>query len=98
MLMATWDGAGNFPPERALVHALATRGHALLVLGHLSQRDAVEADGVTFLPLTGALNSADRDHERSVFQDVMMGEGLGVRSHRRHRRGAIPICCWSTAP
>ncbi len=50
MLMATWDGAGNFPPERALVHALATRGHALVVLGHLSQRDAVEADGVTFLP------------------------------------------------
>jgi UDP:flavonoid glycosyltransferase YjiC (YdhE family) len=78
MLMATWDGAGNFPPERALVHALATRGHALVVLGHLSQRDAVEADGVTFLPLTGALDSADRDHERSVFQDVMMGEGPGV--------------------
>jgi hypothetical protein len=22
MLMATWDGAGNFPPERALVREL----------------------------------------------------------------------------
>jgi len=27
ILMVTWDGAGNFPPERALVRGLLARGH-----------------------------------------------------------------------
>ncbi len=53
MLMATWDGAGNFPPERALLRLLVGRGHTVSVLCHDHQRAEVEADGAMFLPYAG---------------------------------------------
>ncbi|HLI67858.1 MAG TPA: nucleotide disphospho-sugar-binding domain-containing protein [Caulobacteraceae bacterium] len=79
MLMATWDGAGNFPPERALLKTLTGRGHEVHVLGHDVQRQAVETDGGRFMPLAKAaqLDSGDPGHESRVFQEVMFAEAFG---------------------
>ena len=61
ILLVTWDGAGNLPPQRALVRALVARGHAVHALAHDAVRDMLEADGATFLPLRGV-----RQHESKV--------------------------------
>jgi len=44
ILLATWNGAGNFPPRRALVSTLVMRGHRVSVLAHGQQRAEVEAE------------------------------------------------------
>jgi UDP:flavonoid glycosyltransferase YjiC (YdhE family) len=54
VLLVTWDGAGNLPPERALVRALMARGHTVRVLAHETVRAAIERDGAEFLPIRGA--------------------------------------------
>src|SRR6185369_15945128 len=54
ILVATWDGAGNLPPERAIVRALVARGHTVRVLAHESVRRTIERDGAEFLPVQGA--------------------------------------------
>lgn len=53
ILMVTWDGAGNLPPERSLVRALVARGHTVRALAHDSVRATVERDGAECLPLNG---------------------------------------------
>jgi UDP:flavonoid glycosyltransferase YjiC (YdhE family) len=53
VLLATWDGAGNLPPERSLVRGLIARGHGVRALAHDSVRDQLEAEGVECLPLRG---------------------------------------------
>jgi hypothetical protein len=55
ILMVTWDGAGNFPPERALVRGLLARGHAVHVLAHDSLQSQVKDDGAEFHPMHGVL-------------------------------------------
>jgi hypothetical protein len=55
ILMVTWDGAGNFPPERALVRGLLARGRSVHVLAHDSLRAQVRDDGAEFHPLHGVL-------------------------------------------
>lgn len=82
-LLTTWDGAGNFPPERALVRALVARGHDVAVLAFDAQADAVKADGARFLPLEGVIQYASSDprHERDrswVIQNVVLAEGYGA--------------------
>ena len=54
VLMVTWDGAGNLPPQRAIARALVSRGHGVRVLAHPSVRRNVERDGVDFVPVEGA--------------------------------------------
>ena len=49
VLVATWDGAGNIPPIRTLVHALVTEGHDVHVMGHESNRELFEETGCTFV-------------------------------------------------
>jgi MGT family glycosyltransferase len=61
ILMVTWDGAGNFPPERALVRKLLARGHSVHVLAHDSLRLQVKDDGAEFQPLHGVLQFDLRD-------------------------------------
>src|SRR5579864_1348753 len=51
ILMVTFDGAGNFPPERALVRGLLARGHSVHVLAHDSFQSQVKDDGAEFLAL-----------------------------------------------
>ena len=80
MLMATWDGAGNFPPERALVRQLIARGHAVRVLGHDTQRAAVEADGAVFAPYAGVtqVDAGAPGIDAKVFDEVVFAEGIGL--------------------
>lgn len=45
IVLVTWDGGGNVPPAFAIAAELAARGHGIRVLGHRSQRSAIEAAG-----------------------------------------------------
>jgi MGT family glycosyltransferase len=54
----TLNAAGNWPPERALVRALAARGHEIRVLSHESHRRDVVAAGAQF-----------RAHDRQLERD-----------------------------
>ena len=47
IVVVTWDGGGNVPPAFAIAAELAARGHGIRVLGHRSQREAIEAAGFT---------------------------------------------------
>ena len=80
ILMATWDGGGNFPPERALVRELVGRGHRVHVLGHDVQRHAVERDGAGFVPYTGVtqVDCAAPGIDEIVFDAVMLADGVGA--------------------
>ncbi len=55
VLLVTWDGAGNLPPELSLLEALVARGHTAYAIGHDSLREALESRGAECLPLRGAL-------------------------------------------
>ncbi len=50
ILAVTWDGGGNVPPLLGITTRLSERGHEVRALGHATQRDAVEATGVAFVP------------------------------------------------
>ena len=54
ILMVTWDGAGNIPPEFALCQSLVEAGHSVHVLTHDSLRQRVFDIGATFIPLKEA--------------------------------------------
>ncbi|MFN8641779.1 MAG: hypothetical protein U0802_09030 [Candidatus Binatia bacterium] len=47
-LVVTLDAAGNWPPERALVRALAARGHPVRVLSPAAHEAAGRGAGATF--------------------------------------------------
>ncbi|MFJ8577984.1 glycosyltransferase [Micromonospora sp. NPDC093277] len=49
-LFVTWDGGGNVPPALGIAAELHRRGHAVRLLGHPRQRQAVEAAGLRFEP------------------------------------------------
>ena len=80
MLMATWDGAGNFPPERALLRLLIARGHEVSVLAHDHQRGEVEADGATFIPYAciDQAKCTDPVPDAMVFEKVIFAGGIGT--------------------
>ena len=84
ILMVTWDGAGNFPPERALVRGLLARGHSVQVLAHDSLRSQVQDDGAEFHALHGVLQYDSRDPvppaEELLFllDSVWMAKGFGA--------------------
>ncbi len=80
ILMATWDGAGNFPPQRALVRELVDRGHRVHVLAHDVQRPAVEAAGAAFVGYTDVtqVDCAVPGIDDIVFDAVMLADGIGV--------------------
>lgn len=81
ILMVTWDGAGNFPPERALVRDLLARRHSIHVLAHDTQRSQVKDDGAEFEPLHGVFqwNSGAPFPEELAFalDNVCMAKGFG---------------------
>jgi UDP:flavonoid glycosyltransferase YjiC (YdhE family) len=80
MLMATWDGAGNFPPERALVRALVARRHDVHVLAHDVQRAAIEADGATFVGIESApqIDCAQPGIDATMVEQVFAAPGIGA--------------------
>ena len=52
IVVVTWDGGGNVPPALAIASELAARGHGIRVLGHRSQRGAIEAAGFVAVAAT----------------------------------------------
>lgn len=80
MLMVTWDGAGNVPPERALLRLLTARGHEVSVLTHDHHRAEVEADGATFIPYAGVeqIKATDPLPDAAIFEKVVFAEGIGA--------------------
>jgi UDP:flavonoid glycosyltransferase YjiC (YdhE family) len=78
--MSTWDGAGNFPPERALVRTLVGRGHQVHVLAHDVQRSAVLRDGAAFEPYADVvqIDSGAPGIDAKAFDEVFFAEGIGA--------------------
>ena len=81
IVVVTWDGGGNVPPAFAVARELAARGHAIRVLGHRTQRAAVEAAGFTAVAVREAREfSAGGTHTDrelvATFGDRGMGRDL----------------------
>lgn len=81
ILMVTWDGAGNLPPELTLARALVERGHSVHALAHDSIRTKLESEGLRFLPLRHAeqldsLQEIPLEREPLVMQRVFFGKGF----------------------
>jgi UDP:flavonoid glycosyltransferase YjiC (YdhE family) len=51
-LIATWDGAGNLPPELGIARTLVERGHDVRLLGHRTIADRCGDVGTRFVPLS----------------------------------------------
>ena len=66
ILLVTWDGAGNIPPEFTVSGALVDAGHRVHVLTHDSLRQQAEKLGVTFHPIRHAGQVNARDPEQSM--------------------------------
>lgn len=49
ILLVTWNGSGNFPPQLALARHLRQQDHDIRVLAHPLHRSRVEAIGLRFL-------------------------------------------------
>jgi UDP:flavonoid glycosyltransferase YjiC (YdhE family) len=61
VVLVTWDGAGNQPPQRALLRALMARGHTAEVLAHASLKESFERDGASFTTVGGARHYDSRE-------------------------------------
>ena len=73
ILVATWDGAGNFPPIKALASALITRGHDVVVLAHDTQREPVAELGARFERYSTAMqfDAASADGEATLIPELL---------------------------
>lgn len=80
ILLVTWDGSGTFVPQRALVRALAARGHHLTVLGHESQRDDCLSDGARFMHYKRLpqWNDADPRNAHRSIREVVDSKAGGI--------------------
>ena len=101
ILLVTWDGAGNLPPQRALVRALVARGHAVHALAHDAVRDMLEADGATFLPLRGVRQHDSKvaippDEEMPFFAEHIFLKRLSVSNFWKQWSRSGPACCWAS--
>ncbi len=88
IVIVTWDGGGNVPPALAIARELAARGHGIRVLGHRSQRDAIEAAGFEVVPVSDAreFSAGDAHSTREMlaaFADRGMGRDLLAELARR---------------
>jgi MGT family glycosyltransferase len=70
MLLVTWDGAGNIPPEFAVCRALVNAGHRVHVLTHDTLKERAEELGAIFRPIRHAGQLDARAPEQDV-QDVI---------------------------
>ncbi len=91
VLFVTWDGGGNVPPALGIAAELSRRGHAVRVLGHPQQRQAIEAAGLRaeefrharpWSMLTARSGIAEPLAYAAVFTDRGIGRDL-VESVRR---------------
>ncbi len=88
IVIVTWDGGGNVPPALAIAEQLAARGHGIRVLGHRSQRDAIQAAGLEVVAVREARDfTAAGTHSTremlAAFADRGMGRDLLAELARR---------------
>ena len=88
IVVVTWDGGGNVPPALAIARELAARGHGIRVLGHRTQRDAIEAAGFAAVAVGEAREfSAGGTHSDrelvATFGDRGMGRDLLAELRRQ---------------
>jgi MGT family glycosyltransferase len=82
VLMVTWDGAGNIPPEFALCGALVDAGHRVYVFSHDSLQDRAQRIGARFVPIrrAGQMNAVEAVPEgegiEKLFENVFLPDGL----------------------
>ena len=82
VLVVTWDGAGNIPPEVAACRALVEAGHSVHVLTHDVLRARFENVGAEFRPIlrAGQLDSTNPDETvveiagRALFSEALLQE------------------------
>jgi hypothetical protein len=73
-LFVTFDGGGNVPPVLALAGRLRDRRHDVRILGHASQRGAVERAGLAFSPCRHAPDHDTARSETSLLRDWAIAE------------------------
>lgn len=75
ILLVTWDGAGNFPPEQSLCSALIDAGYEVFILTHDSLKDKVQAIGATFLAIRHAKQVGPEDDDvMTTVENVICSE------------------------
>ena len=77
VLLVTWDGAGNVPPEFALCRALVDAGHEVHVLTHDSLQERAEELGAIF------------PHPQWASSPMKISEPPDYPCWPRHRHGRI---------
>ena len=90
ILFVTWDGGGNVPPPLGIAVELQRRGNEVRVMGHQTQKSAVDASGLSFLPFSNAHEYDSRDDNSpltllSVFGTAPWDE-TSSRNSRQGRR------------
>ena len=82
VLLVTWDGAGNVPPELTACRALCESGHTVHVLTHDILRERFEDAGAIFRPIrrAGQLDSTNPDEsvieiaDRALLSEALLQE------------------------
>src|SRR4051794_5075884 len=69
VLLVTWDGGGNVPPELSIARKLIARGHQVRVLADPTVEPEARAAGCTFSPWTTAPHRTTRDRSGDLIQD-----------------------------
>ncbi|GAB3865698.1 glycosyltransferase [Nocardioides maradonensis] len=88
ILFVTWDGGGNVPPLLAIAAETQRRGHAVRVLGHPQQADAVAAAGLPFVayrsarPFSGSAKNSPLGYI-AMFGDRGMGRDVAAELSSR---------------
>lgn len=87
IVVVTWDGGGNVPPAFAIARELAARGHGIRVLGHRTQRAAIEDAGfpVVAAPEAREFSAGGPHPDREMiatFGDRGMGRDLAAELGR----------------
>lgn len=78
VLMVTWDGGGNVPPLLGIASELIRRGHKVTILGHASQRAAIETTGAEFVPYRHARPwSSTEPHDPIEHFETFLDGGTG---------------------
>ena len=79
ILLVTWDGGGNIPPELALCRALIEAGHEVHILSHDSLKERIEATGARFRQILHAGQVDSRDTEErpaALIQHALVSSAL----------------------
>src|SRR3954468_24771060 len=76
VLLVTWDGGGNVPPELSIARKLIARGHQVRVLADPTVEPEARAAGCAFSPWTTAPHRTTRDRSGDLIRDYAVKNPL----------------------